>query len=208
MHPTEARNTPAPGESPRRAAVLIPIVRDREGPSLLMEVRAMHIRQPGEICFPGGRVEEGESDIEAALRETREELGIEPSAVKVLKTMAPEPHADRRPIVPVLAEIESFDPSRLSLRREEVGEVFTLPIAWLLSHEPAVFDMSDPESEALPPKLRRYLAKYDRSSLKRTTPYWEYGPHGIWGLTARLLVRLRNMLRDEANEGKSGPQAI
>ena len=142
------------------AAILIPIVRDKDGPALLMEVRSLNVWQPGEICFPGGHIEAGENCIDTALRETYEELGIRPSSVNVLQSLEPEWHKEKKSVYPVLAEIDSFEPERLLLRQEEVSEVFTMPFAWLLSHEPAVYDISDPESEKLPVILRQYLRNY------------------------------------------------
>ena len=175
------------------AAVLIPIVRDKDGPALLMEVRSMNVLQPGEVCFPGGHIETGENCVDAALRETYEELGILPSSVNVLQRLEPEWHKEKMFVCPVLAEIDSFEPERLLLRQEEVSEVFTIPFAWLLSHEPAVYDLSDPESETLPVVLRKYLRNYKRGS-NTTTFYWAYEQYGIWGLTARFLVRFRDIL--------------
>ncbi len=174
------------------AAVLIPIVRVRDEPALLMEVRSLNVWQPGEICFPGGHIEAGESCIDTALRETSEELGIRPSSVNVLRRMEPEWHLAKMFVYPVLAEIDPFEPERLLLLQEEVSEVFTMPFAWLLSHEPDVYDLSDPESEKLPVVLRQYLRNYERSN--NTTYYWAYERYGIWGLTARFLVRFRDML--------------
>ena len=174
------------------AAILIPIVRDKDEPALLMEVRSLNVWQPGEICFPGGHIEAGETCIDTALRETYEELGILPSSVNVLQRMEPEWHKEKMFVYPVLAEIDTFEPERLLLREEEVSEVFTMPIAWLLSHEPAVYDISDPESEKLPVILRKYLRNYKRGN--DTTFYWAYEQYGIWGLTARLLVRFRDIL--------------
>ena len=174
------------------AAILIPVVRDKDGPALLMEVRSLSVRQPGEVCFPGGHIEAGETCIDTALRETYEELGILPSAVNVLQRMEPEWHMEKKYVYPVLAEIDPFEPERLLLQQEEVSEVFTMPFAWLLSHEPAVYDLSDPESEKLPVILRKYLRNYKRGG--NTTYYWAYEQYGIWGLTARILVRFRDML--------------
>ena len=57
-------------------AVLCPLTETAEGLSLLFEVRAKGLRQGGEVCFPGGRMEAGESQIQCALRETAEELSI------------------------------------------------------------------------------------------------------------------------------------
>ena len=174
------------------AAILIPIVRGKDEPALLMEVRSLNVLQPGEVCFPGGHIETGETCVDAALRETYEELGILPSSVNVLQKMEPEWHKEKMFVYPVLAEIDPFEPEHLLLRQEEVSEVFTMPIAWLLSHEPAVYDISDPESEKLPVILRKYLRNYKRGN--NTTFYWAYEQYGIWGLTARFLVRFRDIL--------------
>ena len=175
------------------AAVLIPIVLDKDEPALLMEVRSLNVLQPGEVCFPGGHIEAGENCVDTALRETYEELGILPASVNVLQRLEPEWHKENKSVYPVLAEIDPFEPERLLLRQEEVSEVFTIPSAWLLSHEPAVYDLSDPESEILPVILRKYLRNYKRGS-NATTFYWAYEQYGIWGLTARLLVRFRDIL--------------
>ena len=185
--PGEDKDVHAPS-----AAILIPIVRDKAEPALLMEVRSMNVWQPGEICFPGGHIEAGENCIDTALRETYEELGIRPSSVNVLQRMEPEWHLGKMFVYPVLAEIDPFEPERMLLRQEEVSEVFTMPFSWLLSHEPAVYDLSDPESEKLPVILRQYLRNYHRSP--NTTYYWAYEQYGIWGLTARFLVRFRDIL--------------
>ena len=66
-------------------AVLVPLVERPEGLCLLYEVRADTLgRQPGEVCFPGGRLEPGEDAVSCALRETWEELAIPPRAVHIL----------------------------------------------------------------------------------------------------------------------------
>ena len=176
------------------AAILIPIVREKDGPALLLEVRSMHVMQPGEICFPGGHVEAGESCVDTVLRETNEELGIRPASVSVLQTLEPERHMRKMLVYPIIGEIDPFDPDRLRLRQEEVSGVFTMPFSWLMSHEPAVYDMSDPESAELPVILRQYLKNYKLSGKRATTFYWAYEQYGIWGLTARLLLRFREML--------------
>ena len=71
----------------RKNAVLIPLV-EKEGEwSILFEVRQTGIRQGGEICFPGGRIEEHETVEEAAVRETSEELLISPEKIEVIAPM-------------------------------------------------------------------------------------------------------------------------
>ena len=79
--------TRAPGlmDARRSYAVLVPLVEHRGELHLLYEVRAKTLRrQPGEVCFPGGRMERGETPEECALRETFEELSIPPEHVRLL----------------------------------------------------------------------------------------------------------------------------
>ena len=64
-------------------AVLVPLIEKDGEAALLLEVRSKDIRQPGDVCFPGGRVEEGESFQETALRETEEEIGISALDIEV-----------------------------------------------------------------------------------------------------------------------------
>ena len=66
-------------------SVLVPVVKCSDGLYLLYENRARHMkRQPGEICFPGGELEPGETTETCALRETREEIGISEEQIKIV----------------------------------------------------------------------------------------------------------------------------
>lgn len=84
-------------------AVLVPLVERPEGLCLLYEVRADTLgRQPGEVCFPGGRLEPGEDAVSCALRETWEELGIPRTAVEVVAELDWLTHQGGFVLYPVL----------------------------------------------------------------------------------------------------------
>jgi len=100
-----ARRQPGLMDATGRYAVLVPMVEGEEGLSLLYEVRAHTLRrQPGEVCFPGGRLEPGEDAVSCALRETWEELGIPRPAVEVVAELdwLPQVHLVMNRIQPKL----------------------------------------------------------------------------------------------------------
>ena len=172
-------------------AILIPWVATGEGDALLLEVRSQLVRQPGEVCFPGGRAEPGESAVEAAVRETCEELGISPDAIEVISELEPLTMGDGRSVHPVSARLYVRDLERLTLSEDEVTEVFLLPVS-LLEGDPFVhYDLAETPDEELPEKLRSYLESYGEYRRTGQTDYLEYDGHGIWGLTARIIRNLK-----------------
>ena len=97
-------------------AVLIPFVTTEEGKALLLEVRSQLVKQPGEICFPGGRVEAGETPAETAVRETCEELGLKPEDIEVFAEpeIETEMMADGRRVFSVKAQIKCLSDAAIS----------------------------------------------------------------------------------------------
>ena len=172
----------------RESAVLVPIVDTPEGPAFLMEVRSMNVLQPGEICFPGGGMETGETAEQAAVREIGEELGIRPKQIEILEELPWDTLRTRR-VRAVLARVNDFNPGDLKLSEYEVQEIFTLPLSWLKAHKPTLYDLHDPLRPDLPEKLMQYLKNYDLEGRGGSTYYWEYDKYGIWGLTARILKK-------------------
>lgn len=146
-------------------------------------------------------MEEGETAVEAAVRETMEELGIEESAIHIVGELEPERQMTGRLIDVVLAHIDVRGDSleELELSRAEVAEVFALPVKWLRDNPPASYEMTpDVERKDLPPILAEYMSHYE--VLAGETPYWEYqGKYGIWGITARITRRLLEERGDVAH---------
>jgi 8-oxo-dGTP pyrophosphatase MutT (NUDIX family) len=153
------------------AAVLVPLYVENDELHAVFTKRRENLRRhPGEISFPGGRYEEGESDLRAtALREAEEEIGLPRDAVEVLGALQPTPTiATGYAVYPFVGLIEPGRSWTLSPR--EVAEVLELPLRALLSGY-----------------ARRRLI---RRGLPIRTDTYLVGDNLIWGATARILADL------------------
>jgi 8-oxo-dGTP pyrophosphatase MutT (NUDIX family) len=153
------------------AAVLVPLYLEDDGLHGVFTKRRDDLRRhPGEISFPGGRYDEGESDLRAtALREANEEIGLPPTAVEILGALQPTPTiATGYAVYPFVGLIESGRTWTLSAR--EVAEVIELPLSTLLAGY-----------------ARRRLV---RRGLPIRTDTYLVGQNLIWGATARILADL------------------
>ena len=173
----------------KQYAVLMPWVKTDLGYALLLEVRSEHVPQPGEACFPGGRIEAGESASQAAVRETCEELGICPAAVHVISEPGAETMYGSRVVYPVIARIDPESLDSLTISDCEVAEVFLLPASWLAQNPPVHYCLPRMSDDEIPAKLLTFLSRYGDFRHRGETDYLEYDGHGIWGLTAKLLKK-------------------
>lgn len=156
----------------RRAAVLVPVLEAEAGAELLFTVRAADLaRHAGEIAFPGGRLEPGETVLEAALRETYEEIGLRVRPEDVLGALDDHPSPAGYVATPLVARVPWPQPVKVD--PGEVAEVFTVPLAELIATEP--------ETEV------RTLEHYRR----RLYAYTCRGRR-IWGFTGNVV---RDLLR-------------
>ena len=101
-------------------AVLVPLVFRNGEAHLLFEVRSDSLgRQPGEVCFPGGRMEQGETPVQAALRETTEELSIPAEAMRPIAELDFLYHQSSSLIYPILGEIKDKDLKKYLVARKD-----------------------------------------------------------------------------------------
>lgn len=173
----------------RRFAVLVPLIEAPGGLRLLFEVRAGSVRQPGEVCFPGGRMEEGEGAGDCALRETWEELSIPPSEVKLLGRSDFLVHQRGFLLQPVLGLVSPAGMAALRPAPAEVAETFTAPASLFEETPPEVYRYT---LEPHPPEDFPYDTvgvgrDYPWGTATVEVPVWRYEGHVIWGLTARIL---------------------
>lgn len=178
-------------------AILLPLL-EREGEiHLVFEVRAHTLRrQPGEICFPGGRIDAGdESPQAAALRETREELGIrsdEMSAVFPLDYMV-------SPFGMIIYAFAGFINAEAEFKPNpaEVDTLFSVPLSFFLETAPEIYQVNfdiQPE-ENFPYDLIVGGHDYSWRPRQMEEYFYLYEDKVIWGLTARILSHFMEIIR-------------
>lgn len=161
----------------KHAAVLIPIFEYPEELRVLFTRRTAHLRHhSGQVAFPGGRVEPHDRSMEdTALRETREEIGLDPGRVRLIGRLH-DYHArvSGYRITPVVGIVNL--PVDLAPDPNEVAEIFEVPLEFLL--DPVNHGQDTRQTESGP---RRFHVI-------------QYGEHRIWGATAAIVVELYRRL--------------
>ena len=163
----------------RRAAVLVPLLHAPDGLHLLFTVRSSALsNHAGQIAFPGGRLDAGETLSQAALRETFEETGLSVAEGAILGPLHDQPSPARYLVTPLVAVLPWPQPLRPNPL--EVADIFTVPLRELLG--------LTPRQEARQLEGRRRILNY----------YTHRGPDGerlIWGLTGNVLADFLSVVR-------------
>lgn len=173
-------------------AVLCPLVDQPDGLHFLFEVRAAELSQGGEVCFPGGKREPGESPEETALRETEEELSIPRQEIQLLGT--PDFLCTQRSFLlrPYLGLISPEGLAALAPSLSEVAEVFTAPISFFRDTPPQLFsyDLIPQPPREFPYEEVGISRDYPWTRGRVEVPIWHWQNHVIWGMTARIVQHI------------------
>ncbi|QNK88348.1 CoA pyrophosphatase [Sporosarcina sp. resist] len=185
-------------ETALRSAVLIPLVQVDEEWHILFEVRSFTMRkQPGDISFPGGRIDSTDpSPMEAALRETHEELGVDPKTVTIVGTLSPYVASSSFVIYPFVGTID-YNQIIHSYNKEEVEEVFMIPVKWLLNYEPYMHSVSVEPVPSLNFPYEKIMngTQYQWRARSMEEWFYDYENYTIWGLTARILKHFIEIIK-------------
>ncbi len=168
----------AEGRRLRPASVLVPLVERGPRLDLVLTRRAALLKHhPGQVAFPGGKQDPADpTPLAAALREAREEIGLDPATVEILGTLDPHETVTDFLVTPFVALVpHDFRPVP---ERGEVDEVFEVPLAFVL--DPANLQVHGRRWQG---RMRHYYVI-------------PYGPHYIWGATARMLRNFSDRMRD------------
>ncbi|MCL1112741.1 CoA pyrophosphatase [Shewanella basaltis] len=170
LHQLTAAITSAPSSyRGRQAAVLIPIIEIEQHLHIILTQRAMHLRHhPGQISFPGGKVEPFDSNaIETALREAHEEIGLTANNVEVLGVFPAHKTFTGFEITPVIALVKQ--PFKLLIDPGEVADCFTVPLSFFIDHN------------------NRHQVFHYRHGKRYHVHFMPFEERFIWGVTAAII---------------------
>jgi 8-oxo-dGTP pyrophosphatase MutT (NUDIX family) len=168
------------------AAILFALVEGEPHPTVLLTQRSDKLNNhSGQIAFPGGRIDEGETPIEAALREADEEVGLPASSVEVLGAMGPYFSGSGYKIHPVVGVVR--DLPELTINEAEVADVFHVPLAFLM----------DQASHEIESRFFKGNERFFYAMPYRDTAVAPAVERRIWGVTAGIIRVIQERLYGE-----------
>lgn len=170
------------------AGVLIPLIENGDSMDVVLEVRAKGIAQSGEVCLPGGHLEEGETTCMAAVRETCEELRVEASQIEVVAPMVAVTGPSGRIVESHLAFLRDYEGTYAP---SEVDHVLTVPLRHFYETAPIIgnVDLVAQLGDDFPSHLLAGEQEPWFHPIPRTYYFYPVQDQLVWGLTAYILKR-------------------
>lgn len=181
----------------KRSAVMILLYQQDDDDKIIFEVRSENLRhQPGDICLPGGKIEDNESAVETAVRETCEELNLDEKDFEVIGEMDYfiSPYANI--IYPFVAVLKN---TNIDPNGSEVDHVFSVPLKYFLENEPFCYELKYGPylEEDFPYELIKGGRNYKFSSGKLNQYFYSYENHVIWGFTALVIKKFVEIIKKQ-----------
>lgn len=180
-------------------AVLLPLIEKNGQLFVLYELRASHMEvQPGEICFPGGKKEPGETPRECALRETWEEIGVGSDKIRVISQLDMMVNYSNVAMYAYLGIVDESALDKLKLNPDEVDEVFLVPLKFLMENDPEIYwtEVVPKPAEDFPYDKVTSGEPYNWRHGKTPVPvYNDFDGKVIWGFTARITKRFVDIIK-------------
>lgn len=182
-------------ETIRKYAVLVPFVKEDDGWYLIFEKRNSKLRKhPGEICFPGGKLEKDETLLQCAIRETMEELLLLEEDIQVFGVGDMYLSPFQILVQPFLAEFHEY---KNSFSEDEVAEVLKIPLDFFLGG-PVIYNsvLSHQPPEDFPYEWIPGGIDYPWIKGNYNIHFYKYGEHVIWGMTAHIITSVIGLLKE------------
>jgi 8-oxo-dGTP pyrophosphatase MutT (NUDIX family) len=174
----------------KKAAVMIALVERKGILHIIFTERALHLRHhPGQVSFPGGKYELSDKNLQqTAIRETEEEIGIQPHLMEIIGQLAPLKTVSGFEVLPIIAFVDNK--LILDIDAQEVKSVFEVPLHFLLD------------------KNNFYKQYLIANKTRHFTYYIGYQNHLIWGATAQILKNLQLNLEQTKNIQSKHPESF
>jgi 8-oxo-dGTP pyrophosphatase MutT (NUDIX family) len=182
----------------KKYAVAIPLVNINDKLNVLLQVRAKNLNnQPGEISFPGGKIEKNENSLIAAIRETCEELNINSNRIETLGNLDFMITQHNKIIYPYVVYIDNTTIIKPS--ESEVDHIFYVPLQFFIESEPIIKTIrifTEPEEE-FPYSHMVGAMEYKWIEGKSKVYIYKYESYIIWGMTAKIMNHFARLILDK-----------
>ncbi|MCK4257842.1 MAG: CoA pyrophosphatase [Halanaerobiales bacterium] len=181
-------------------SVLLPLINVDGELHILFEVRSNDLdTQPGEISFPGGKVESGETFQDAAVRETSEELNIPIEQIEIINELDYMVSPFNLIIHCYAGLLNVEDWKKIKFNQNEVAEIFTVPLKFFIDNQPSAYPsyITVQLEEDFPYHLIPNGKDYDWRRGRYPVYFYHYKDYTIWGITAKLMKNFIDILNND-----------
>lgn len=183
-----------------RSSVMILLCEENGKTNIIFEVRSLNLRQqPGDICLPGGKIEQNETPQEASIRETMEELNLKREEIEFIGNMDYVITPYNFIIYPFIAKTVRAE---ISPNRSEVDHTFKVPLEFFVENPPSLYELSivsDPGDE-FPYHLIRNGKNYKFRTGRIPEYFYKYENYTIWGFTALIIKAFVDIIKNNEKE--------